>query len=130
VQKAITYVGLDAHKDSIIVSLAEAGLRDGLREVREYGKILNAVLDAEQFQRCFCRLDRFVLRSAGARDRHRRKNRGPIPESPERGERWYPEVILLAHNSRRSWDSHFSDSGVLALLWRNLGEGIPESVVR
>lgn len=40
-QKAITYVGLDVHKDSIVVSLAEAGLRGGLREVREYGKILN-----------------------------------------------------------------------------------------
>ena len=40
-QKAITYVGLDVHKDSIVVSLAEAGLRGRLREVREYGKILN-----------------------------------------------------------------------------------------
>src|SRR5499433_2375390 len=41
VQKAITYVGLDAHKDTIVVSLAEAGLRGRLREVREYGKVLN-----------------------------------------------------------------------------------------
>jgi hypothetical protein len=41
VQKAITYVGLDVHKDSIVVSLAEAGLRGRLREVREYGKVLN-----------------------------------------------------------------------------------------
>lgn len=40
-QKVITYVGLDVHKDSIVVSLAEAGLRGGLREVREYGKIPN-----------------------------------------------------------------------------------------
>ena len=40
-QKAITYVGLDVHKDSIVVSLAEAGLRGRLREVREYGKVLN-----------------------------------------------------------------------------------------
>ena len=39
-QNAITYVGLDVHKDSIVVSLAEAGLRGSLREVREYGKIL------------------------------------------------------------------------------------------
>jgi transposase len=38
VQKAITFVGLDVHKDSIVVSLAEATLRG---EVREYGKILN-----------------------------------------------------------------------------------------
>src|SRR5215468_3180611 len=42
VQNAITYVGLDVHKDSIVVSLAEAGLRGDLREVREYGKIRNA----------------------------------------------------------------------------------------
>jgi transposase len=41
VKKAITYVGLDVHKDSIVVSLAEAGLRGSLREVREYGKIAN-----------------------------------------------------------------------------------------
>lgn len=40
-QKAITYVGLDVHKESIVVSLAEAGLRGGLREVREGGKIAN-----------------------------------------------------------------------------------------
>ena len=40
-QKAITYVGLDTHKDSIVVSLAEAGLRGSLREVRECGKIAN-----------------------------------------------------------------------------------------
>jgi hypothetical protein len=41
VQKAITYVGLDVHKDSIVASLAEAGLRGRLQEVREYGKALN-----------------------------------------------------------------------------------------
>ena len=40
-QKAITYVGLDLHKDTIVVSLAEAGLRGSLREVREYGRVLN-----------------------------------------------------------------------------------------
>lgn len=40
-QKAITYVGLDVHKESIVVSLAEAGLRGSLREVRENGKIVN-----------------------------------------------------------------------------------------
>ena len=34
--KSITYVGLDVHKDTIAVALAEAGLRE---EVREYGKI-------------------------------------------------------------------------------------------
>jgi hypothetical protein len=38
-QKAVTYIGLDVHKDSIVVSVAEAGLRGRLREVREYGKV-------------------------------------------------------------------------------------------
>jgi transposase len=38
VQKAITYVGLDVHKDSIVVALAEGGLRCGMRE---YGRIPN-----------------------------------------------------------------------------------------
>jgi transposase len=43
--KSITYVGLDVHKDTIAVALAEAGLRG---EVREHGKIPNtpAVLKA------------------------------------------------------------------------------------
>src|SRR6201994_3118954 len=36
--KSITYVGLDVHKDTIAVALAEAGLRV---EVREHGKIPN-----------------------------------------------------------------------------------------
>ena len=36
--KSITYVGLDVHKDTIAVALAEAGLRG---EVRQHGKILN-----------------------------------------------------------------------------------------
>ena len=37
--KAITYVGLDVHKDTIAVALAEAGVRG---DVREYGKIANS----------------------------------------------------------------------------------------
>ena len=34
----ITYIGLDVHKETIAVALAEAGKRS---EVREYGKIAN-----------------------------------------------------------------------------------------
>ena len=36
--KAITYVGLDVHKDTIAVAVAEAGVRG---DVREYGKVAN-----------------------------------------------------------------------------------------
>ena len=35
---AITYVGLDVHKDTIAVALAEAGVRG---DVRAYGKVAN-----------------------------------------------------------------------------------------
>ena len=34
--KSITYVGLDVHKDTIAVALAEAGAH---KDVREYGKV-------------------------------------------------------------------------------------------
>ena len=34
----ITYVGLDVHKDAIVVAIAEGGRRS---EVREYGRIAN-----------------------------------------------------------------------------------------
>ena len=36
--KSTTYIGLDVHKDTIAVALAEAGVRS---DVREYGKIAN-----------------------------------------------------------------------------------------
>jgi transposase len=38
VRDRITYVGLDVHKDSIVVAVAEGGIRG---EVREYGRIAN-----------------------------------------------------------------------------------------
>lgn len=43
-QDRITYIGLDVHKDAVVVALAEAGIRG---EVREYGRIANtpAALD-------------------------------------------------------------------------------------
>lgn len=37
-EKSITFVGLDVHKDTIVVALGEAGER---KEVREYGTIAN-----------------------------------------------------------------------------------------
>ena len=37
-KQLITYIGLDVHKETIAVALAEAGKRN---EVREYGKIAN-----------------------------------------------------------------------------------------
>jgi transposase len=51
VRKAITYVGLDVHKDWIVVSLAEAGLRGVRGEVREYGKIANTAVALERLAR-------------------------------------------------------------------------------
>src|SRR6478609_898453 len=44
VRDRITYVGLDVHKDAVVVAMAEGGLRG---EVREYGRVANtpAALD-------------------------------------------------------------------------------------
>jgi hypothetical protein len=41
----ITYVGLDVHKEGIVVALAEDGLRG---EVREYGRIANTAAALER----------------------------------------------------------------------------------
>jgi len=38
VEDRITYVGLDVHKEGIVVAVAEGGVRG---EVREYGRIAN-----------------------------------------------------------------------------------------
>jgi hypothetical protein len=38
--KPITYIGLDVHKDTIAVALAESGMRG---DVREYGKIADGL---------------------------------------------------------------------------------------
>jgi transposase len=55
----ITYVGLDVHKDGIVVTVAEGGLRG---EVREYGLIANTLaalqrlarkLDQEELRFCY-----------------------------------------------------------------------------
>src|SRR5467141_3375301 len=44
----ITYVGLDVHKESIVVSVAEGGLRG---EVREYGRIANTAAALDRLMR-------------------------------------------------------------------------------
>jgi transposase len=44
----ITYVGLDVHKDAIVVALAEGGIRG---EVREYGRIANTATALDRLMR-------------------------------------------------------------------------------
>ena len=44
----ITYVGLDVHKDGVVVAVAEGGIRG---EVREYGRIANAAAALDRLVR-------------------------------------------------------------------------------
>ena len=44
----ITYVGLDVHKESIVVAVAESGLRG---EGREYGRIANTTAALDRLMR-------------------------------------------------------------------------------
>ena len=44
----ITYVGLDVHKESIVVAVASGGLRG---EVREYGRIANTAAALDRLMR-------------------------------------------------------------------------------
>jgi len=69
----ITYVGLDVHKDGIVVALAEDGLRG---EVRDYGRIAHTAAALQRLSRkigqegwscgCVTRQDRAVTASSAS----------------------------------------------------------------
>ena len=45
-EKTLTYVGLDVHKDTIAVTLAESGMRSDVRELWQDHEYPNCVEDA------------------------------------------------------------------------------------
>ena len=47
-EERITYVGLDVHKEEIVVAVAEGGIRG---EVREYGRIANTTAALDRLMR-------------------------------------------------------------------------------
>src|ERR1700731_3237960 len=74
----ITYVGLDVHKESIVVAVAAGGLRGG---VREYGRIAN---------------------TAAALDRLMRKLGGEVARPPRAGRVTAVSVPALGHEAMRA----------------------------
>ena len=48
VRDRITYVGLDVHKDTVVVAMADGGIRG---EVREYGRIANTAAALDRLMR-------------------------------------------------------------------------------
>ena len=82
----ITFVGLDVHKQTITVALAESGKRD---EVREYGRIANT---AEALKRLLFKLTRLSCLGTGT----------PMRSSPvcaghiEAGRAGMPASVLMS----------------------------------
>src|SRR5579863_5434581 len=77
----ITYVGLDVHKESIVVAVAEGGLRG---EVREYGRIANTP----------AALDRLMRKRAGDRVKTDRRDAASLVRLHRAGELtvvWIPD---------------------------------------
>ena len=79
----ITYVGLDVHKESIVVAVASGGLRG---EVREYGRIANtaaaldALIDFDSMVDKYAEVFREAWLSAGTRGRNEQlTSRGSAP---------------------------------------------------
>jgi hypothetical protein len=65
----ITYVALDVHKETIVVAVAEGGIRG---EIREYGRIANTPTALDRVMRKLGRRGEaaVLLRSGAVRLRH------------------------------------------------------------